>query len=69
MMCGFCAAAEATGATTCTLTRNTCTGKKWPGNDPVTNYMDATDDTCVNHFTPGQVQRMNNQWTAYRQGK
>lgn len=31
-----------------------------PGKDDMTNYMVATADSCRNHFTPGQVQYMQN---------
>ncbi|WIA18707.1 hypothetical protein OEZ85_003407 [Tetradesmus obliquus] len=37
-----------------------------PGTDLVKNYMDYTDDRCVNSFTPGQKRRMVQQWRAYR---
>ncbi len=37
-----------------------------PGLDPVHNYMDYSDDSCINHFTPGQVQRMRDAWLLWR---
>ena len=50
-----------------TGTRDTCTGRNYPGLDPTTNFMDYTDDACMFLFSPGQSTRMDSAWSSYRQ--
>jgi len=46
---------EASPASGCPAGRNTCEAS---GDDPVDNYMDYSDDTCMRGFTAGQIERM-----------
>jgi hypothetical protein len=48
---------------------DTCKGPKYPGADPVENFMDYTDDGCMFEFTPGQDARMDAAFSTYRYGK
>ena len=47
---------------------DTCTGKNYPGLDPIHNYMDYTDDACMYQLTSGQSSRIASQVATYRTG-
>jgi hypothetical protein len=53
----------------CPTGRDSCRGGKYPGLDPITNFMDYSDDGCMFEFTTGQDNRMDAQFSTYRFGK
>ncbi|GKT91485.1 metalloprotease [Colletotrichum tofieldiae] len=55
---------EAEEAYNCEIGRDTC--PTLAGTDPVTNYMDYSDDSCFTHFTAGQEARIHSYWDSYR---
>jgi hypothetical protein len=56
-------AAEGVPSFYCPTTRDSCPA---PLRDPVRNFMDYSLDSCMNMFTPGQVDRMDSAFEKYR---
>ena len=56
-------APEASPAFFCPEGRDTCADA---GLDPITNFMDYTQDDCMFEFTEGQAVRMQQAWAAFR---
>jgi hypothetical protein len=54
---------EASAAFGCPVGRDTCPSA---GLDPITNFMDYTDDDCMDEFTAGQAARMQSQVATYK---
>ncbi len=61
--------AEAAPAYGCPINRDSCIGDGrggFKGIDPTDNFMDYTDDACMDKFTDGQSKRMRQQFAQYR---
>ncbi|MGH3741371.1 MAG: zinc metalloprotease [Micromonosporaceae bacterium] len=56
--------AEAAPAFDCPVGQDSCVKKA--GLDPIENFMDYTQDSCMHVFSPDQAQRMSDAWTVYR---
>jgi hypothetical protein len=37
-----------------------------PGNDDIPNFMNYATEECLQHFSPGQIERMNQAVEQYR---
>lgn len=57
---------EKSAAFGCPVNRDSC--PQFAGVDPIKNFMDYTDDSCMNAFSQNQVDRMSTLWTTYRAG-
>ena len=58
--------AEFSPAFNCPIGRDSCAGASQPGLDPIFNFMDYTQDSCMFEFTAGQTARMQAAWAAFR---
>lgn len=59
--------AERSPAYGCPVGRDTCANIA--GLDPIENFMDYTDDACMDRFSPAQATRMKSLFGTYRLGK
>jgi hypothetical protein len=55
---------ERTAASGCPIGRNSCPFR--PGLDPIHNFMDYSDDACMDNFTPVQAARADSLTLQYR---
>ncbi|KAF4122958.1 Secreted metalloproteinase [Geosmithia morbida] len=56
--------AQASASSGCPTGRDSCPNS--PGEDPIHNYMDYSQDSCYNSFTDGQRARMDSSWSQFR---
>jgi pregnancy-associated plasma protein-A len=59
--------AESSPAFGCAIGRDSCRNNA--GVDPVTNFMDYSDDSCMFRFTTGQSTRMGTMFETFRLGR
>jgi hypothetical protein len=55
--------AQASPSSGCPVGRDSCSSA---GVDPIHNFMDYSDDACMDELTLGQSQRMDAMWATYR---
>ncbi|KAF9050415.1 hypothetical protein BJ165DRAFT_1342708 [Panaeolus papilionaceus] len=55
---------ELSASSGCPIGRDTC--RDQPGEDPIHNFMDYSDDNCLDEFTPGQHERLVEQLIQHR---
>ncbi|KAL0948523.1 hypothetical protein HGRIS_011083 [Hohenbuehelia grisea] len=56
---------EAIPSSGCPVGRKTC--KNAEGLDPINNFMDYSQDSCLTEFTKGQIERLQAQMRTYRE--
>jgi len=58
--------AERSPAYGCPTNRDSCKGRRYPGLDPINNFMDYVDDYCMFEFSPDQITRADEMTLQYR---
>lgn len=58
--------AERSATWGCPAGQDSCSGKQYPGVDPIENFMDYSDDYCMYKFTTGQADRAASLSATYR---